>query len=55
MGLFLLASLVSCNSNADYKVVSEVPDITMPENGLAFKTIEDYKTNKPSTLQTIKI
>jgi len=46
MGLFLLASLVSCNSNADYKVVSEVPDITMPENGLAFKTIEDYKNYK---------
>ena len=46
MGLVLFASLISCNSNADYHVISEVPDLTMPENGLAFKTIENYKNYK---------
>ena len=40
----LLTVLVSCSeTKSDYKVVSEVPNLTMPENNLKFKEIEDYK------------
>ncbi len=43
LGLFIITSLLSCNTKADYHIIPEVPDLVMPENGLKFKTIEDYK------------
>ena len=46
LGLFIITSLLSCNTKADYHIISEVPDLVMPENGLKFKTIEDYKNYK---------
>jgi hypothetical protein len=42
-GLFLFVVLISCNKNSDYHVISDVPDLTMPDNGLRFKEIKDYK------------
>lgn len=44
--LFIFTFLISCNTKADYQVISQVPDLVMPENGLRFKTIEDYKNYK---------
>ena len=44
--LFIFTVLISCNTKADYQVISQVPDLIMPENGLRFKTIEDYKNYK---------
>jgi len=44
--LFLFVLLISCNKNPNYHVVSDVPDLTMPNNGLRFKQIEDYKNYK---------
>jgi len=42
-----LTLLVSCSeTRSDYQVVSEVPNLTMPENNLKFKEIEDYKNYK---------
>ncbi len=37
---------VSCNQPSKYHVTSKVPDLTMPENGLKFTEIEDYKNYK---------
>ena len=43
----ILIIIASCsNSKSDYQVVSTVPDLTMPENNLKFKEIEDYKNYK---------
>lgn len=44
--LFIFTVLISCDTKADYKVISQVPDLVMPGNGLRFKTIEDYKNYK---------
>ena len=44
--VFVLILLVSCSKQSDYHVISKVPDLTMPENGLKFKEIEDYKNYK---------
>jgi len=38
-----LAIMASCNNTTDYTIVSNVPDLTMPENNLKFTEIEDYK------------
>ncbi len=46
LGLFIFVALLSCNTKSDYQVISEVPDLIMPENGLRFKAIEDYKNYK---------
>ncbi len=35
--------LMSCSSESSFEVTSNVPDLTMPENGLTFKEIGDYK------------
>lgn len=43
----ILTLIISCsNSKSDYQVISKVPDLTMPENNLKFKEIEDYKNYK---------
>ena len=39
-------AFTSCNSKTVLEVKSEVPDLTMPDNGLTFKEIEDYKNYK---------
>ncbi|HHH54877.1 MAG TPA: cytochrome p460 [Bacteroidetes bacterium] len=45
--LFTLAlACTSCNSKSELSVKSEVPDLIMPDNGLSFKEIEDYKSYK---------
>lgn len=43
VGITFLIAFASCTSNSDYRVISDVPDLTMPDNGLRFKEIEDYK------------
>jgi hypothetical protein len=43
---FFSLVLVSCHSNSEFEVKSEVPDLTMPGNGLTFKEIENYKNYK---------
>jgi len=45
-GLFFFVILISCNKNSDYHVISDVPDLTMEDNGLRFKQIKDYKNYK---------
>jgi len=43
----VLFLIVSCSeTKSDYRVVSEVPDLIIPENNLRFKEIEDYKNYK---------
>jgi len=43
----LLTLVVSCNNTkSDYQVKSKVPNLSMPENNLKFKEIEDYKNYK---------
>lgn len=46
--IILLAISVSCTkeTTSNYKIISEVPDLTMPENKLTFKAIENYKNYK---------
>ena len=44
--LALITLLTSCNSEGEYKFTSEVPDLTMPGNGLSFNEIKDYKNYK---------
>lgn len=44
--LLVLTILQSCKNRDDYFLISEVPDLTMPDNGLRFKKIEDYKNYK---------
>jgi len=46
--IFLLGILLitSCSKQSDYHVISKVPNLTMPKNGLKFKEIEDYKNYK---------
>ncbi len=44
--LFALILLVSCSQQSDFKINSTVPDLTMPNNGLKFKEIENYKNYK---------
>lgn len=48
--LFLIAVvtllIISCNKPTKYHVNSNVPDLNMPENGLKFTEIEDYKNYK---------
>ncbi|NCQ12334.1 MAG: cytochrome P460 family protein [Bacteroidetes bacterium] len=46
LGFSIFALLLSCNSNSNYQVISKVPDLTMPDSGLKFKEIEDYKNYK---------
>ena len=36
-------AFTSCNSKSAFEVKSDVPDLTMPGNGLKFKEIENYK------------
>ena len=38
--------LVSCSNGSEYQVVSKVPDLTMPTNGLKFEEIENYQNYK---------
>ena len=38
--------MASCSEKSDYHIISEVPDLIMPENGLKFNEIEDYKNYK---------
>ena len=38
--------LQSCKHSDEYTLISEVPDLKMPDNGLRFKEIEDYKNYK---------
>lgn len=45
-GFSIFAVLLSCNSNSNYQIISKVPDLTMPNNSLKFKEIEDYKNYK---------
>ena len=45
-GLFLFVLFLSCDKPSEYHVVSDVPDLTMPNNGLRFKQIKDYKNYK---------
>ncbi len=44
----LLASslLFACKQTNEYRVISKVPDLEMPNNHLKFKEIEDYKNYK---------
>ena len=42
----ILLSLLACKNHDEYKLVSDVPDLTMPDNGLRFKEIENYKNYK---------
>jgi len=47
--LYLIAITIfisSCNQQSKYHIISKVPDLTMPENGLKFTEIEDYKNYK---------
>ena len=44
--LLVLAILPSCNNRDEYSLISDVPDLTMPDNGLRFKEIENYKNYK---------
>lgn len=44
--LFAVVLMTSCSKKSDYHLVSKVPDLMMPENGLKFKEIEDYKNYK---------
>lgn len=38
--------LLSCNNKQEYRLISSVPDLEMPNNHLKFKEIEDYKNYK---------
>jgi len=44
--LLAVVLMISCSEKSDYHLISEVPDLKMPENGLKFKDIEDYKNYK---------
>jgi len=44
---FTIAFLsTSCNSKSEIEVNSEIPDLSMPNNALTFKEIENYKNYK---------
>jgi len=43
----IFISLLSCNDTKEnYKLISSVPDVEMPDNHLKFKEIENYKNYK---------
>jgi len=42
----ILLSLLACKNHDEYNLTSHVPDLTMPDNGLRFKEIENYKNYK---------
>jgi len=44
--VFFSLVLVSCHSNSELDVNNKLPDLKMPENGLTFKEIGDYKNYK---------
>jgi len=44
--VLIYSFFTACNSKSDYHVISEVPDLTMPENYLKFREIKDYKNYK---------
>ena len=47
--ILLLVAVVfmsSCSNKTDYDLMSNVPNLEMPNNGLKFKGIEDYKNYK---------
>lgn len=44
--ILLIILFTSCNKNSEYKLISSVPDLVMPNNNLRFKEIEDYKNYK---------
>ncbi len=47
--LFIIITILfitSCNKQSGYQVISTVPDLSIKENGLKFKEIEDYKNYK---------
>ncbi len=46
MYILLIVVLVSCNKEGEYKLISTVPDLEMPNNHLKFKEIEEYKNYK---------
>lgn len=43
ISLLIIAILQSCGLPDGYQLTSEVPNLTMPDNGLRYKEIEDYK------------
>ena len=44
--ILLMVTFQACKNQDEYKVSSDVPDLTMPDNGLRFKEIENYKNYK---------
>ncbi len=46
IALAFTIAFASCNSKSVFEVKSEVPNLTMPNNGLTFKEIENYKNFK---------
>jgi len=42
----IIVFFTSCNKTSEYRVISTVPDLEMPNNHLNFKEIEDYKNYK---------
>lgn len=44
--ILLTVSFQACKNQDDYKLVSDVPDLIMTDNGLRFKEIENYKNYK---------
>ena len=44
--LLIITSLQSCKEHDDYTLISDIPDLIMPDNGLRFKKIKDYKNYK---------
>lgn len=44
--LTVLILLSSCKKHSEYELISKVPDLKMPNNGLEFKEIEDYMNYK---------
>ena len=44
--IVVILSMVSCSEKPDTGLISKVPDLTMPDNGLKFKEIEGYKNYK---------
>jgi hypothetical protein len=44
--LLLIVMMSSCSRQSEYQLISKVPNLSMPEKGLSFKEIEDYKNYK---------
>lgn len=44
--MLLMVTFQACKNHDEYKLISDVPDLIMPDNGLRFKAIENYKNYK---------